>query len=210
MTTLTTRPAHRSESGSLLAICLEAFADEAVTAWVVPDPEARLAGMREMLPASLAAALDAGAVILAVGPDGEAVAASVWIDKQGAPAAPVPPTAGDPVARRLAMVVSATAARHPAVPHVYLSAMGTLPRWRGSGAGTAMLRHGLDRARGLGLPVYLEASTPSNRRLYARHGFSDHGPPVPLPDGGPVLQPMWHGTGTPWAYAGSDPLSNTR
>jgi GNAT superfamily N-acetyltransferase len=76
---------------------------------------------------------------------------------------------------------------------VYLSAMAALPRRRGLGAGTALLRHGLERAQGLGLPVYLEASTPQNRKLYARHGFQDHGEPVPLPDGGPVLQPMWRG-----------------
>ncbi len=78
------------------------------------------------------------------------------------------------------------------VPHVYLSAMAILPRRRGLGAGTAMLRHGLDRASGLDLPAYLEASTPRNRRLYARHGFRDRGEPIHLPEGGPVLQPMWH------------------
>lgn len=70
--------------------------------------------------------------------------------------------------------------------------MAALPRRRGLGAGTAMLRYGLVRARALGLPVYLEASTPRNRKLYARHGFQDHGEPVHLPEDGPVLQPMWH------------------
>ncbi|MEV2242744.1 hypothetical protein [Micromonospora sp. NPDC049891] len=40
--------------------------------------------------------------------------------------------------------------------------------------------------------VYLEASTPLNRKLYARHGFADHGAPIQLPEGGPALQPMWH------------------
>nr|MDT0657722.1 GNAT family N-acetyltransferase [Micromonospora sp. DSM 115978] len=88
--------------------------------------------------------------------------------------------------------MSATAARHPHVPHVYLSSMGTLPARRGLGPGSAMLRHGLDRARGLGLPVYLEASTSRNHALYARHGFVDLGPPLPLPEGGPVLRPMWY------------------
>lgn len=55
-----------------------------------------------------------------------------------------------------------------------------------------MLRYGLDRAHRLSLPVYLEASTPQSRKLYARHDFVDQGPPLPLPDSGPVLQPMWH------------------
>jgi GNAT superfamily N-acetyltransferase len=77
--------------------------------------------------------------------------------------------------------------------------MAALPRRRGLGAGTAMLRYGLDRARRLGLPVYLEASTPRNRKLYARHGFHDLGDPIHLPDGGPTLQPMWHGGQGPTA-----------
>jgi len=101
-------------------------------------------------------------------------------------------------ARRASVaVLSATSARHPDVPHVYLSAMAALPRRRGLGAGTAMLRYGLDRARGLGLPVYLETSAPRNRKLYARHGFRDLGDPIYLPDDGPVLQPMWHGGEVP-------------
>lgn len=44
------------------------------------------------------------------------------------------------------------------------------------------------------VPVYLEASTPRNRALYERHGFRDHGEPIPLPDG-PRLQPMWRTPG---------------
>ncbi|WP_036961497.1 GNAT family N-acetyltransferase, partial [Promicromonospora kroppenstedtii] len=91
----------------------------------------------------------------------------------------------------LAAVLAATSARHPDVPHVYLSAMATLPRRRGLGAGSAMLRTGVAMARDRGLPVYLEASTRQNQQLYARHGFRVHGAALPLPDDGPVLQPMW-------------------
>src|SRR3546814_2511119 len=58
------------------------------------------------------------------------------------------------------------------------SDLAALPRRRGLGAGSAMLRHGLDQARELGLPVYLEASTPQNQRLYSRHGFQEHGAPI--------------------------------
>jgi GNAT superfamily N-acetyltransferase len=194
VTNLTARPARPSERDRMLSLCLAAFADEAVTVWIAPDPQLRSAMMRAMFEASLEAALNAEELVVAFDPDGEAIAASVWIDRRTAP--PEPPASGtgdDPVNRRLATVMSATEARHPTVPHMYLSAMGTLPRRRGSGAGTALLRYGLDRSRSLGLPVYLEASTPRNRSLYARHGFADHGAPVPLPDGGPVLQPMWHG-----------------
>lgn len=180
-----------SEFDAMLPVCVEAFADEAVSAWVEPEPRRRREHTRELFEPSLRAAVDAGQLVAALLPDGDPVAASVWAALDGAPPDPHLPDDGRPVTRRLATVLSATGARHPDVPHVYLSAMAALPRRRGLGAGTAMLRHGLDHARELGLPVYLEASTPRNRRLYARHGFQDHGRPVHLPDGGPVLQPMW-------------------
>ncbi|MCP2266978.1 GNAT family N-acetyltransferase [Promicromonospora thailandica] len=184
------RPARPEEVGRLLPVCVEAFADEAVSAWVEPDPNRRVRRTRELLAGTLRDAAAAGELLVAHVGD-EAVGASLWHGpRSGAETAPALPgsSAAD---RRIAAVLAATAARHPAAPHLYLSAMGTLPRRRGLGAGSAMLRAGLRRARSLDLPVYLEASTPRNRALYARHGFRDLGTPVPLPDGGPVLQPMW-------------------
>jgi GNAT superfamily N-acetyltransferase len=190
---LIVRPSVPSEFTSVLRVCVEAFADEAVSAWVEPDPTRRHEHTRELFESSLRAAVDAGQLLVAFLPGGDPVAASVWADLDGAPPEPELPDGDRAAGRRLADVLSATSARHPDVPHVYLSAMAALPRRRGLGAGTALLRDGLERAQGLGLPVYLEASTPQNRRLYARHGFQDHGEPIPLPDGGPVLQPMWRG-----------------
>ncbi|MEU4361055.1 GNAT family N-acetyltransferase [Promicromonospora sp. NPDC023987] len=194
MPRLTIRPSGPPEFDAVLPMCVEAFADEAVSAWVEPEPERRHERTRELFTSSLRAAVDAGQLVVAFLPGGEPVAGSVWADLDGAPPVPELPDDDRPVSRRLFAVLSATGSRHPAVPHVYLSAMAALPRHRGHGAGAAILRYGLDRARDRGLPVYLEASTPRNQRFYARHGFQDHGEPVRLPDGGPVLQPMWHGT----------------
>ncbi|GAB3845537.1 hypothetical protein GCM10029963_23980 [Micromonospora andamanensis] len=191
-TMLTARPALASEFDTVLALCLEAFADEAVTAWVVPDSGARQAATRELLAASLAAAIAAEAMVVAFTCHSEAIAASIWIDMDETSKDTELPAGDDRLTQRLTTVKSLTAARHPKVPHIYLASMGTIPMRRGLGAGTVMLRHGLDRARRLGLPVYLEASTPLNRKLYARHGFADHGAPIQLPEGGPALQPMWH------------------
>ena len=192
MPRLTVRPSVPSEFGTVLPVCVEAFADEAVSAWVEPDAERRQEHTRELFEPSLRAAVEAGQLVAAfLGAD--PVAASVWVDLPGAPPDPDLPEDDRQAARRLAAVLSATGAHHPDVPHVYLSAMAALPRRRGLGAGTAILRYGLEHARGLSLPVYLEASTPRNRKLYARHGFEDHGAPIRLPEGGPTLQPMWHG-----------------
>ncbi|MBN6041871.1 GNAT family N-acetyltransferase [Amycolatopsis sp. 195334CR] len=178
--TLIVRPAEPSEFDAVLGPCVTAFADEAVSAWVVPDPVLRRERTLELFSTSLREAVEAGRLVVAF--DGAFVAASIWFPWEG----PVPEPDGDD---RLATVLAATAARHPREPHVYLSSMAALPDRRGSGAGTALLRYGIQRAGGL--PIYLEASTPRNRQLYLRHGFTDHGPPIPLPDNGPELQPMW-------------------
>ncbi|WP_285106240.1 GNAT family N-acetyltransferase [Promicromonospora sp. MEB111] len=227
---MTVRPVVPAEFDVVLAVCVEAFADEAVSAWVEPVAERRLDRTRELFTTSLRAAVDAGQLLVACTPGGEPVAASMWITLDGARSVAGPEDHADPtgpadpadrtgpagptdpaglaglagptgpsddhsVSRRLAAVVAATTARHPGAPHVYLSAMAALRRRRGLGAGSAMLRHGLDQARELGLPVYLEASTPQNQRLYSRHGFQEHGAPIRLPEAGPTLQPMWHPNG---------------
>lgn len=196
-------PATPAEFDVVLPVCAEAFADEAVSAWVEPAPERRLERTRELFATSLRSAVDAGQLLVAWTDAGEPVAASIWMVLDGAPTAEAfeavddTPTSGTDSAapalatRRLAAVLAATSARHPDGPHGYLSAMATRPRRRGLGAGSAMLRHGVAMARDRGLPVYLEASTRQNQRLYAHHGFRAHGTPLPLPDDGPTLQPMW-------------------
>jgi len=40
------------------------------------------------------------------------------------------------------------------------------------------------------LPAYLESSNPRNLTFYERHGFRRM-PLFPLPDGCPVITPMW-------------------
>lgn len=192
--TMITRTAEANEFDAVTRLCLAAFADEAVTAWIIPDPAARQEYMRHMFSTSLKDAIAAGALILAIDPGGDPVAASIWVPRTARPETPqAEPSsiAADQQARRMATVESATAARRPNAAHLHLSSMATLPDHRGRGAGAAMITAGLERARTLDLPVYLEASTTDNRRLYERVGFGDHGGPIHLPEGGPTLQPMW-------------------
>ena len=60
---------------------------------------------------------------------------------------------------------------HSSEPHWYLTFIGVEPRYQGSGAGSALLRHALARCDRDGLPAYLEATSPRSRLLYERHGF---------------------------------------
>lgn len=170
-----------------------AFADEAVAAWAFPNGTLSTALHGD----AFAHALDGGEVLIGELPDGTIAGVSVWLTvhtteqlrREAAALADLATT--EPELTRIATVMRLVTSRHPDTPHVYLSAMGVLPHARGRGVGGAILRHRLARADDQRQPVYLEASTPRNQRLYARHGFHPTGRPIALPDAGPRLQPMW-------------------
>lgn len=200
--TTTIRTACSEDADDVMNLCIDAFADEAVIAWLIPDSGERQRYMRQTFGASLGDAIAAEAVILAVNTDGELMAASMWLPQVTTPQeakaeALVDELAGgnDLQIQRMNAIEAATSTRTPKVPHLKLSSMATLPKYRGQGAGSAMLAAGIERARNLQLPIYLEASTSDNRRLYERLGFCDLGGQIHLPDGGPSLQPMWLETG---------------
>jgi GNAT superfamily N-acetyltransferase len=77
--------------------------------------------------------------------------------------------------RRLPRVLSALTrleARHPHERHYYLAFIGVDPLWQGRGLGAALLAPVLERCDSERVPAFLEASTPRNRALYERHGFT--------------------------------------
>ena len=57
------------------------------------------------------------------------------------------------------------------------------PEARGTGTGSALLRHGLERVDADGVPAHLESTSPGSRRLYERLGFEQvavlDAPPLP-------------------------------
>ena len=64
---------------------------------------------------------------------------------------------------------------HPVEPHWHLPLIGVAPEHQGRGIGSALLRNMLERCDQEGLPAYLEATSPRNILLYARHGFEAAG-----------------------------------
>lgn len=64
---------------------------------------------------------------------------------------------------------------HPRSDHWYLPLTGVDPPSQGQGLGSSLLRHALDACDRDGLPAYLEATSPRNRDLYSRFGFSEIG-----------------------------------
>lgn len=86
-----------------------------------------------------------------------------------------------------AMTMEHRLQRHrPAEPHWYLADIGVGAAKQGLGVGSALLRARLEYVDRTGLPSYLEASTPDNRRLYARFGFREIAPIDGIPNASPV------------------------
>jgi GNAT superfamily N-acetyltransferase len=61
--------------------------------------------------------------------------------------------------------------RHLREPHYYVRDVGILPDMQGRGLGSRLLRPTLDRCDHEGLPAYLEASSERSAALYERLGF---------------------------------------
>lgn len=158
-----------------MAALVTAFAADPVIRWVLPDPVRYLAHFPELV-----TALSEGAF------------ATGHIDSSGTGAAAlwVPPghSADDERLGEL-MQTAIEESRwdsafaflgqveqyHPTDAHWYLPFIGVDPRAQGQGLGSELLSRGLARSDRDGLPTYLEASTPRNRRLYERHGFETIG-----------------------------------
>ncbi|MBF9131637.1 GNAT family N-acetyltransferase [Plantactinospora sp. S1510] len=203
--TMTVRPAGRDDAREVAVALGRAGLDETVFSWVVPDEQARRARVEAWTDHALgwvSGVLDTGEILVAQQDGGEILGLSVWEFFPGGPARPDPAAAAEQaafVARaygeyapRMALVAEVTRARHPdREPYWYLQQMAVVPASRGQGLGAAMLRHQVAKADAAGIGAYLEASSPRNRALYARHGFRARGEPIWLPDGGPGIQPMW-------------------
>jgi ribosomal protein S18 acetylase RimI-like enzyme len=79
--------------------------------------------------------------------------------------------------------------KHPRESHWYLYFIGTRPDRQGSGYGSALLAHMLERADYEGIPAFLEAPTQDVIPFYRRHGF-DITNALRIRNG-PTLTQMW-------------------
>lgn len=166
------RRATPEDAHRLKTVLAEAFLDDPVFTWLIPDDTKRLARLRRYF------AIELGRFALPMG--------RVWTtnDLTGA-ALSLPPKAwrvplhatllhgtafGGRIAR--AAKLGATMERlHPRDPHYYVRDLGVHPDMQGRGLGRALLRPTLERCDRDGLPAYLEASSERSAALYERLGF---------------------------------------
>ncbi|MGH2608559.1 MAG: GNAT family N-acetyltransferase [Tepidiformaceae bacterium] len=180
-----------SDVSTIADILADAFQDDRVFAWCIPDEGRRAATLPAFFDLFAGAVAQTGE--LHVANDG----AALWVSPgQGA----VPPEREEDFGTALEAVMGEDAERtfrimnvldenHPKEPHYYLPFLGVRRASQGQGLGSALLRAVLDRCDAKGLPAYLEATSEQNRRLYERHGFVAKGELTV--DGCPPLYPMW-------------------
>jgi GNAT superfamily N-acetyltransferase len=156
----------------------EAFNDDPIFRWLIPNDTARRVGLPHYfrvvggslyLPKGLSFVSDDG------------FGAALWLPPG---ACSDPPlfvglrlawrllcAAGIGGMRRAARILSVFHARRPISAHYYLHAIGVPSAHRGQGRGSALIHQVTTRCDLEGLPAYLESSSERNLALYERHGF---------------------------------------
>jgi GNAT superfamily N-acetyltransferase len=184
--------ANPADLETLSHVIADAFSDLPPSQWLISDPDAR----RQLFPAYFRIYLDHALAngVICTTPDLDA--AALWIPVGQHPPEPAPDyperlrAATIGWTRRFQAFDAALDRRHPAgQPHQHLAILAVRPDRQGQGIGTALLascHQALDRT---GTPAYLEAADQRNRRLYLKHGYTDQGRPIGLPDG-PPMYPM--------------------
>jgi ribosomal protein S18 acetylase RimI-like enzyme len=156
----------------LRTVLAEAFFEDPVLSWLMPNDRTRRAQLRRYfgielrhytLPRGFAWTTDdlAGAA-LSLPPRAWRAPTRVTLLEGSAFLTHLP---------RAARLGAAMEWRHLRGPHYYVRDVGVLPNMQGRGLGSALMRPTLDRCDREGLPAYLEASSERNTALYERLGF---------------------------------------
>jgi GNAT superfamily N-acetyltransferase len=186
------REATMDEAPIMGRLIADAFHELDISKWLVPDPRLR----RKILPAHFGLftehAIRYGTVYTTVDFTGMAA----WLPSRGVPQIPDfdvrnHAICGDrtPYFDALGSAFDST---HPHDrQHYYLEFLAVDPTTQGSGLGSALLETRHRMAERNHMPCYLEAADRRSRRLYLRHGYTDHGEPLRAAPGSPPLYPMW-------------------
>jgi GNAT superfamily N-acetyltransferase len=185
------RAATQDDLPALVSSLSEAFFNDPIFRWCAPDDGRRAAMLPRFFELFADAMRPAGHTYVAG--DG----AALWSPPQ-LPIAPadeleefgrmVMEACGED-GERVAQVGAVIDERAPDGDYYYLHFLGVRPASQGQGTGSALLKRVLYRADREGVPAYLEATSPENRRLYERHGFVVR--EEFSPEGCPPLFAMW-------------------
>jgi GNAT superfamily N-acetyltransferase len=166
------RRASTQDIRALKAVLAEAFFEDPILGWLMPQDSKRLARLRRYFAIELRhLALPRGRVWTTSDLAGAALSLP-----PGAWRSPLRVTLLEGSAfgvhlSRAARLGAAIEWRHLRGAHYYVRDVGVLPSMQGHGLGSALLRPTLERCDREGLPAYLEASSERSAALYERLGF---------------------------------------
>lgn len=166
------RKATKDDVRSLASTLAEAFHDDPVFGWLMPDDARRRGGLRRFFAIELRHfALPHGCVWTSGDLTGAALSTPPGSWR-------VPPRAallqGPAFGLRLvraARLLAVVERRHLREPHHYFAVIGVHPEMQGKGLGSTLMRPTLESCDREGLPAYLEASSERSAALYERLGF---------------------------------------
>jgi GNAT superfamily N-acetyltransferase len=169
------RPATVEDAQRLQTVLAEAFVEDPVFGWLIPNDNRRRARLRRYFGIELRQfALPHGRVWTT-----DDLAGAMLSLPPGKWRVPLHTTLlhgsafGVQVARaaRLGVAMELRHMRHMREPHYYVRDIGVHPDMQGRGLGSALMRPTLDRCDREGLPAYIEASSERSAALYERLGF---------------------------------------
>ena len=190
VTELRVHTAHAKDKARLADVLTMAFADDPAARWLYPDADRYRYDFPDFVRVFGGNTVELGTAYRV---DGD-VACALWL-----PPGEVSDEAGlvDHVERRIEAhrhdeviaVFEAMGQAPPTQPHWYLPLIGVEPTFQGYGFGSTLLEHVLKGCDRVGMPAYLEATSPRNIALYERHGFRRL---EPVRVGTcPAITPMW-------------------
>jgi GNAT superfamily N-acetyltransferase len=178
------------ELDRLSEILADAFTDDPVLAWLLPDESRRPEQLLRFFKLEIERrTLPHGRIWMGDRADG----ALLELPSDRWELSPRDKTFRTPVflrifGRRLPQATALTAAMekvHPTEPHYYIPYVGVAPHAQGEGLGTALVARTVARCDKEGFPAYLEATSERSAELYSRLGFEHlrhftvgNGPPI--------------------------------
>ncbi len=189
----TIRPAGSADLIAASRTLADAFADDPIFSWCIPDPARRAHLLPDVFELLARQVLPLGASELGGG--GDAIA--LWVPAGRTPIAEDDAEQfGEDVAAIVGHDMERTGAlmamldeHHPTEANQFLWFIGVRSQAQGKGLGSALLASTLQRCDRDGTPAYLDATSEHNRRLYERHGFVVTA--ERSVDGSPPMWAMW-------------------
>lgn len=156
----------------LKTVMAEAFFEDPIIAWLMPNDAKRRTRLRRFFSIELRhLALTRGRVWATSDLSGAALTTPPGAWRVPLRATLLEGTAFGIHLSKAARLGAAMERRHLREPHYYVRDVGVLPDMQGKGLGRALMRPTLDRCDREGLPAYLEASSERSAALYERLDF---------------------------------------